>query len=140
MSGCVCVACNTLSSLGVLLDSDVRSYNRRCAMFAKRKVFLGMQIDHEPASVQNEHTMEQQFINVATYNVKALKCSTRRKFCVDSCIIKGVALYTGKSIITAELDILRRLAAALREHYELSQDGGTTELHQKQNNIRNYYD
>ena len=43
-----------------------------------------------------------------------------------------MALYTGKSIITAELAILRRLAAALREHYELSQDGGTTELHQKQ--------
>ena len=46
-----------------------------------------------------------------------------------------MALYIGKSIITAELAILRRLAAALREHYELSQDGGTTELHQKQQKI-----
>ena len=107
-------------------------------MFAKRKVFLGMQIDHEPASVQNEHTMEQQFINVATYNVKALKCSTRRKILCRLMHNKGCGLVHWK-INTAELAI-RRLAAALREHYELSQDCGTTELNQKQKNIRNYYD
>ena len=52
---------------------------------------------------------------------------------------KGCGLVHWK-IYTAELAVLRRLAAALREHYELSQDGGTTELHQKQKNIRNYYD